>query len=410
MKYIRIIARIILGSVFIFSGFVKGIDPMGSAIKFTEYFEAFHMSWLGEASLVFSILLSTAELLIGICLLIGLRMKVTTWAAFLFMGFFTLLTLFSAIVNPVSDCGCFGDALVLTNWQTFFKNIFLFALAFLIFKQRNKYIPYGKPITEWGIILLFAFMGLGIFLYCYNHLPIIDFRPYNTGTHIPSKMVVPEGSPKDEYKTRLYYQKDGITKEFTLQNYPWRDTSWKWVNTISDLIKKGYSPPIHGFSITSEGNEDITNQVLTDTGYSFIFISYDISLINPEIWKKINDYYKFANTNNHRFYFLTSSATDISRNTKTLYNLQFDFLYSDQTVLKTIIRSNPGLMLLKDGVILGLWHYNDFPATGYFKGNILSKIITKYNHKEEGTKVILLTVVFLLMVYVLLLARKKDER
>lgn len=402
MKIFRISLRIFLGLVFIYSGFVKGIDPMGSAIKFTEYFEVFHMAWLGSLALILSFLQSTAELLIGICLLTGLRMKVTAWAALLFMSFFTLLTFYIALVNPVTDCGCFGDALKLSNWQTFYKNIFLIILAVLIFYYRYKYKPFDKVWIEWGLILLFAVLGTSLFISNYRHLPMLDFRPYHVGTHIPSKMIIPDGAPSDVYNTRLYYQKNGTIKEFSLQNYPWRDSTWKWVKTSSDLIKKGYTPPIQGFSITTKNEEDITKQVLADTSYSFLFISYDLSLVRPEIWIKIIDYYHFTQKFHHHFYFLTSVTSDQAYQIKTIYHLPFDFDFSDQTVMKTIVRSNPGLMLLKDGVILGLWHYNDFPQTGFFEGNILSKVITLYNHKIEFGKIILLSTIFLLIIFILM--------
>ena len=402
MQYLRITARILLGMVFIFSGFVKGIDPVGSAIKFGEYFEVFHLPWLENISLVLSIFQSTAELLIGICLVIGLRMKITAWAVLVFMAFFTILTFYSAIFNPVSDCGCFGDALVLTNWQTFYKNIFLLILAVIVFILRKNFKPYGNAFKEWIIILLFATAGSGIFIFCYRHLPLVDFRPYSVGSHIPSKMIIPSGAPSDQYNTKLYYQKDGITKEFTLQNYPWRDTTWKWVKTQSDLIKKGYTPPIHGFSITTEGGDDLTNKVLADTGYSFIFISNDLSAVNSNLWFKVINYYEYSIINNHNFYFLTSSATENARNTKISFKLPFDFMFTDQTALKTIMRANPGLMLLKDGVIIGLWHYNDFPATEYFNGSILSKIITSYNNKNESEIIVLLIMVFVLFLVVLI--------
>ncbi len=406
MKYVRIIIRILLGLVFVFSGFVKGIDPMGSAIKFTEYFGIFHMSWLESAAIVLSIALSTAEFLIGVALIIGLRMKVTAWAALLFMSFFTVLTLYSAIANPVTDCGCFGDALVITNWQTFYKNIILISLAIFIFYFRNKFIPYSKPETEWILVGMFALLGCGISIYCYHHLPIMDFRPYNIGTHIPSKMTIPEGAQTDQYFTRLLYEKNGVVKEFTIDNYPSTDSTWTFKDSKSELIKKGYTPPIHGFSITTKNNEDITQKVLSDTSYSFIFISEKVEKIKPELWSVIQKYHHFAISNNQKFYILTSSLPDVTDMIKKTYQIEFDFHYADQTTLKTIIRSNPGLMVLKDGVILGLWHFNDFPQPDYFKGNILSKILTQYNKSIEWKRIGLLFMGFMTVMVVLFLKRK----
>ncbi len=406
MKYIRIIIRILLGLVFVFSGFVKGIDPMGSAIKFTEYFEIFHMSWLESAAIVLSIALSTAEFLIGVALIIGLRMKVTAWAALLFMSFFTVLTLYSAIANPVTDCGCFGDALVITNWQTFYKNIILICLAIYIFYFRDKFIPYSKPVYEWILVGMFALIGCGISIYCYHHLPIMDFRPYSIGTHIPSKMSIPEGVQTDQYLTKLLYEKKGVVKEFTIDNYPANDSTWTFKDSKSELVKKGYTPPIHGFSITSKNNEDITLKVLSDTIYSFIFISEKVEKVKPELWWVIQKYHQFAISNNQKFYILTSSLPDVTDLLKKTRQLAFDFHYTDQTTLKTIIRSNPGLMVLKDGVILGLWHFNDFPQPEYFKGNIMSKILTQYNKSIEWKRIGLLFMVFLTIMVVLFLKRR----
>jgi uncharacterized membrane protein YphA (DoxX/SURF4 family) len=406
MKQVRIASRILLGLVFVFSGFVKGIDPMGSAIKFTEYFEIFHMGWLESAALFLSIVLSTAEFLIGVALVIGLRMRVTGWAALLFMSFFTILTFYSAVANPVSDCGCFGDALVLTNWTTFYKNIVLIGFAIFIFYSRNNYRPYSKPIYEWMLVGMFAFTCVCISMYCHRHLPIMDFRPYHIGTHIPSKMIIPEGVLTDQYATKLFYEKNGVVKEFTIDTYPANDSTWKFKDSKSELIKKGYTPPIHGFSITSKDNNDITQVVLADTSYSFIFISEKVEKVKPELWPLMKKYHQFAISNNHKFYILTSSLTESTIDVQKKYQLPFDFYYSDQTTLKTIIRSNPGLMMLKDGVVLGLWHYNDFPNPEYFKGNILSTLLTSYNASIEWKRIGLLLMVLMAVLIVLFFKRQ----
>jgi uncharacterized membrane protein YphA (DoxX/SURF4 family) len=408
MKYIRIISRILLGLVFIFSGFVKGIDPMGGAIKFAEYFAVFHLSWLEPASLVLSLTLSIAEFMIGVSLLIGLRMKVTAWAALLFMGFFTVLTLYSAVANPVRDCGCFGDALKLTNWQTFYKNIVFLGIAVFIFFSKGKYLPYSRPFIEWMLVIFLAAASTRIFVYCYQHLPIMDFRPYSIGTNIPSKMITPPGSPKDEYEIIYYYEKNGVVKEFPVINNqftPPEDTTWKYKDRKDKIIKEGYRPPIHDFSITNESGDDITNQVLTDTSYSFIFVAYDAEKINNTNWKKIEDYYSFALKNGHKFYILTSSPESVLSKIRQNYHLSVNFHYTDETTLKTMIRSNPGLILLKNGTVLGMWHYNDFPQTTYFIGNILSAILTDCNKSEEWKRITILSLGFLVLLLALLWRR-----
>lgn len=395
MKYARIVARILVGLVFIFSGFVKGIDPMGSVIKFSEYFETFHLTWLNSSVLFLAILQSTAEFLIGVALLTGLRMRVTAWATLIFMGFFLILTFYIAVANPVTDCGCFGDALVITNWQTFYKNIVLMALAVFIFYSRNKYKPYAGKLVEWGVVVFFAIVGTCISVYCYKHLPIMDFRPYSVGTHIPSKMIMPADKEPDQYESTLIYEKNGVRKEFTLNNLP--DSTWTWKETRTKLAKKGYTPPIHGFSIVTKTDEDITQAVLKDTSYSFIFIAQNANSITGKQWQTIQNYYYFVQGTGNKFYVLTSTPPGTVEQLKVNYKLHFDFDYTDETVLKTIIRSNPGLMLLKDGVVLGLWHHNDFPKPEYFKGNILSTVLTDYNKSIEWKRILILSLAFVIL-------------
>lgn len=383
---------------------------MGGAIKFSEYLDAFHMPWLQSLSLVLSITLSTAEFLIGISLLLGLRMRVTAWAALIFMGFFTLLTLYSAIKSPVKDCGCFGDFLILTNWQTFYKNIVLLAFAFFIFYSRNKYGPYARPFTEWMLVVFFAALGARLFTYCYQHLPIIDVRPYSIGTHIPSKMTIPPDAPRDEYKIIFYYEKNGVVKEFPMINNqftPPEDTTWKYKDRKDELIRKGYTPPIHDFSISTAEGEDITKNIISDTSYSFLFVAYNVAEVKPAIWKTIQEYYSFSIENNHKFYVLTSSPGSIIDSIKTMHKLTLDFYYTDETTLKTMIRSNPGLLILKNGTVLGMWHYNDFPPTSYFKGNILSVILTDFNKSVERKRVFILSLGFLVIIMALLWRRNK---
>lgn len=405
MKYFLIICRVLLGIVFIFSGFVKGVDPVGSYIKFSEYLEAFHLTWLEPVSLVLSNIQNIFELVIGISLIIGLRMRLTSWATLIFMSFYLVLTLYIAIASPVQDCGCFGDALVISNWATFYKNIVLMALAIIVFLNRNKFQPFSGPAIEWGLVAFFTVVSVSLSVYCYNHLPIVDFRPYSVGTHIPTKMTIPAGAPIDQYESIITYEKNGVTKDFSLENLP--DSTWTWKSSRSKLIKKGYVPPIHDFSISTTNGDIITSAVLSDTSYSFIFILQDATRVKPEIWKRMKEYQQFASQNSKKFYILTSSPQSILDEVKHKTQLSFDFYFTDGTTLKTIIRSNPGLMLLKDGVVLGLWHYHDFPAPEYFKGNILSKVLTAYNKSIESKRVLILLLGFVVIVVALFGFRNK---
>ncbi|MCK4630792.1 MAG: DoxX family protein, partial [Bacteroidales bacterium] len=233
LESLIIFFRIVIGAIFVFSGFIKGIDLQGSAIKFDDYFVAFGMDFLIPASLPLATFMVSTEFIIGISLLFGYRTYWGAWGVLIFMAAFTPLTLGLALFNPVSDCGCFGDAIVLTNWQTFWKNVVLMIMVLLIFYHRKKFKPAYPAITDWSILVVIFVLFTGFSLYSYRHLPMIDFRPYNAGTNIPEKMKIPADAPVDEYETILIYEKNGIRKEFNLENFPWQDSTWSFVEQKS---------------------------------------------------------------------------------------------------------------------------------------------------------------------------------
>ena len=289
MKIIRIICRILTGVVFVFSGFVKAIDPWGFTYKLQDYFEAFHLDFLDGIAFPLAVTASTLELVIGLNLLAGIRMRLTSWLLLLFMSFFTILTFILAIYNPVSDCGCFGDAIILTNWQTFWKNIIILVPTLVVFWQRNRYKNLYDCPSEWTLAASFALLGVFLSVYCYHNLPLMDFRPYSTGTHIPDKMVIPEGMPADVYETILVYEKEGVQQEFTAENFPWQDSAWVWKETRQKLVKKGYEPPIHDFLITSSDGFDITEDLLQEPGFTFLIVAYDLSKPNRKTFEMLNN-------------------------------------------------------------------------------------------------------------------------
>ncbi len=393
MKITRLLARIITGLVFVFSGFVKALDPVGSSIKFSEYFEAFHMGILIHMALPLAILLCAAEFMIGLNLLAGLRMKFTAWLLILFMSFFTVLTFISALTNPVSDCGCFGDALKLTNWQTFWKNIVLLIPAVIVFLNRKISSP-GQPSREWPLVFTNFLLSCGLSFYCIWHQPILDFRPYNTGAYIPGKMIVPEGAEPDLYETRLIYEKDGHRQEFTDQNFPWQDTTWKWVETRQKLIKKGFEPPIHDFSITTFDGEDITNQVLADSGYIFLIIAPHLNKASRKGMEKLNNLALKCRELGFDVYGLTSSPNSQILDYTVKFQPAFDFCTTDETTLKTIIRANPGVMLLYHGTILGKWNFRDAPAAKVLTADLLSA--TMLRQKRHADILLIIGVVLVL--------------
>jgi len=355
------ICRILLGATFVFSGFIKGIDPWGGAYKIQEYLVSFGLNWLSALDLVLSFLLSALEFSVGVCLLTGVYRKRTTIVALVIMCFMTPLTLYIAIRNPVTDCGCFGDALIIPNWATFFKNIVLLVAAIYLFRNckemgriysRKRY----QSAMLWPVIFILGFM-----FYSYFTLPIFDFRPYKIGANIPRLMEVPEDGEQPEYQTTLIYEKNGQEQEFSIDNYPRNDSTWTFVDSKSKLIKQGYIPPIHDFSITNSKGADITAEALSDPSYTFLLISKNIDEASDANISNINRLYDYSRRHNYSFYCLTASLQDDIRRWKEATAAEYPFCTTDETQLKTIIRSNPGLLLLKDGVILNKWSGNFIP-------------------------------------------------
>lgn len=375
MKLLRNICRILVGLLFIYSGFVKGVDPLGSNYKFIDYFNAFHMSWMGGTALFFSFILSLAEFLIGVCLFLNLKTKWAAWGALLFMAVFTPLTLILAIKNPVTDCGCFGDALILTNWETFWKNVILLAMTLVIFYNKQKFKSIFNFLEQTIIVACTIIFMLCIEFYSYRHLPILDFRPYAIGKNINEGMTVPEGAPHDEYEITLKYRNKntGEIKDFTEENYPWQDTvNWEYASSSEKLVKEGFKAPIHDFVIEHPELGDITQEVLQDNGYTFLVVSYNINKANPENQERLNRLAEYAQEKGYRFYGLSASLAEDTRKYAEAHKVHYDFCSTDEIQLKTIVRSNPGLVLLKDGTILNKWGHRDLPEVEEIKDKDLT--------------------------------------
>jgi uncharacterized membrane protein YphA (DoxX/SURF4 family) len=364
MKYIRLFSRVLVGIVFIFSGFVKAVDPLGSAYKFADYFTAFKLGFLEFLTLPMGIFLSAFEMVLGMVLILGYRRKIAFLVLMLFMSFFTLLTFILALFNPVSDCGCFGDALILTNWQTFFKNVVLMVFVLLLYFSRNKELDRGQPIREWIVVgSLFVFASLFSF-WNYRHLPLVDFRPYDVGTVISEEMVVPEGVAMDEYSTTLIYRnrETGKTSSFTMDNYPKDTLNWEFVNSESKLVRKGYEPPIHDFAIMDPSGRDLVDEILAYRGYSLLMISYKLggadeeALIQAREWSQLDSF-----AEDFSFFAVTATPRSEVESISSELDLGYPFLAGDEIMLKTIVRSNPGFVLVKNGTIIGKWGYRDFP-------------------------------------------------
>ncbi|RXQ88479.1 DoxX family protein [Ancylomarina salipaludis] len=398
MSLLRSISRLLVGSLFIFSGFVKAIDPMGSTFKFKDYFLAFGMDSLTGIAFSMAIILSTLEFSVGMLILFNVYKKSASWLALLFMLFFTPLTLLLALTNPVTDCGCFGDALILTNWETFGKNIIILAFTLVVFFTRNMEKDKSSKITQ-NLLLAFSLMiALGSSYYSYRHLPFIDFRPYHIGANIQESMTIPEGAPADEYKSIFKYEKDGVIKEFDESNYPWQDSSWTYVDVEQIKIKDGYKAPIHDFSISNEQSGDITEQILNDSSYTFLLVSRHLKGMNLTNLKEINELADWCRNQNYNFICLTASADDEINSFKEKNNAFYEFYTTDEIQLKTIIRSNPGLVLLQNGTILNKWHWRDIPKTTEIKANLAAYSITQHQTLTNKLVILSITTTLLLLI------------
>ena len=258
------VTRTLLGLTFVFSGFVKAVDPLGTTYKIEDYLKAFggffnHFIPIAEPA---AWCLIAFEFVLGICLLLNIKTQWTSWLAMLMLLVLTPLTLYIAIKNPVSDCGCFGDAIVISNWATFGKNIVLLVLVITLLVLK-KHIPQTfRWQAELGAAVIALCLVCGFMLYARLHLPVIDFRPYKAGNYLPALMEYPDDAEPDVYEVQFIYEKDGRQQTFTLDNYPKGDTTWTFVDQRSRLVSKGYEPPVHDFEIITMDGDDITDEVL----------------------------------------------------------------------------------------------------------------------------------------------------
>ncbi len=397
MKVLKIASRIIIGLVFMFSGFVKAVDPLGSAYKFGDYFQAFHLDFLQPFALILGIILFTAEFIAGFSVLSGYRIKTGIWGVMILMVIFTPLTLVLALTNPVSDCGCFGDAIHLTNWQTFGKNLIILIPAIFLFLNRKNFTEVCTPMKEWLAIAAITVLFVIFSLLNLKYLQLIDFLPYKTGNNIPEGMIIPEDKPADEYLTTFIYLKDGVEKEFTLENYPADDTTWTFVDQKSVLVKKGYIPPIHDFSITTMNGEDITDWILANPGYTMLMISTKLDKADKEHLEKGFELGEWCSENGMGFYVVTASASDIALS----FQNGLTFCTADEITLKTIVRSNPGYMLLREGNIVGKWSWSTLPTKENFVNEMTGSQLKKITRRSPVLVVftigLALAVLFLLI-------------
>lgn len=385
IKLIVAIARILFGITFIFSGFVKAIDPLGFTYKIEDYLISFHLAQFVPLALTFALALILLEFLLGVFILFGIYRKWTTHFAVLFMVVMTPLTLYIALANPVEDCGCFGDALIISNWSTFYKNIVLLTFAIVLLVYRRQITPFYTKKTKHYVFAFVLLFFLAFSFYNIVYLPVLDFRPYKTGTNIQENMA--ERGEGDVYDNIYVYEKDGVVKEFTEENYPWEDSTWTFVELKSELIKEGDKPTIEDFSIILYQNDsngdfvktnDITLDVLSQP-YSFLVVSTSLNKISDKSMLKLHSLANYGEKNAINMYIVTSSDENaVKKWDDKLGGPNVNYASMDELTLKTIIRSNPGIVMLKEGTIQAKWSKNSIPDE-----TKLNKTITQFEVNEK---------------------------
>ncbi|WP_026903267.1 BT_3928 family protein [Pedobacter glucosidilyticus] len=381
-KYILLFSRIFVGLLFIFSGLIKLNDPLGFSYKLEEYFEVFHVVFLNPISVYLSIFLCALEVVLGVFLLTGISSKKVSWGLLLLIIFFTFLTFYSAAFDVVKTCGCFGDAIPLTPWQSFSKDLIL--LVFIIYIFFNK--AHIKPVAteksgRTAIISLTIGLTILFGIYTYAYLPIIDFLPYKVGANIPDAMRIPEGAPQNEYEIiyTLKNKKTGEQQEMSDKKYLetkiYENPDWELISSSEPkLIKQGYQPKISDLNIYDSQGVSYTKELVENPYYNLIAVGWKLDKTNKKAAGDINALAINAAENfNIRTVWLTAnSATDAEKFIKE-NKLVMEFFYADAVPLKSMVRANPGLILLKNGTVINKWSSNALPNYNHLVEQYFSK-------------------------------------
>ncbi len=415
------ICRLLLAATFILSGFVKAVDPAGTQYKIADYAEAFGLAGYFPEFVFISaaVLLSAMEFTIGIALLFAIRRRLTSRIVAAVMAVFTPFTLWIALADPVSDCGCFGDAVSLTNWQTFWKNVVLLYAAVTVCRRPEDIVRLISKSSQWIVINYTVVFILAVSGYSLYYLPPFDFRPYHVGADIRKGMEMPPGEKGPQFETTFTMEKDGTRKEFTIDNYP--DSTWTFIDSKTVMTDEGYVPPIHDFSIVTRGtDEDITDEVLDDKGYTFLLVTPHIEKADDSRLDQINLMYEYALEHGHRFYCLTASPDKAIERWRDITGAEYPFCTTDETTLKTVIRSNPGLVMLKAGVVKAKWSNNNLPEEEELERSTAAELAAAAGDTSATSKVLYIILWYVLPLFVLTLAdrlwawtqwvkRKKDS-
>ena len=401
------ICRAVLAVTFIFSGYVKAIDPLGTQYKIRDYLTALSIGdyvpdWLTLGS---SVALASLEFALGIFILFAIRRRFTTRVILAFMAVMTLITVWIAIANPVSDCGCFGDAITLTNVQTLLKNVVLTACAVVVCRCRERMFRFVSENNQWIVVNYTVIYIVATSIYSLYLLPRFDFRPYHVGANIREGMEIPEGAKMPRYENTFVMEKNGERREFTLDNYP--DSTWTFVERKSELVEEGYVPPIHDFTITDNATgDDITQQILDDKGYTFLLVSPHLESADDTNFGDIDQLYEYCQAQGVPFYCLTASGEDAIQHWRDITGAEYPFCMSDETTLKTVIRSNPGLVLIKDGTVIRKWSHNGLPKSEELNGPLARIEIGQMDDVSVARKIASILSWFVLPLVLLVIAAR----
>ena len=382
-KFLISFSRYFVGILFIFSGLIKANDPLGFGYKLQEYFEVFHIPFLHDYATAIAILICTLEIVLGAMLLLGFFARKVAFGLVVLILFFTFLTFYSAFFEVVTSCGCFGDAIPLTPWQSFSKDLILLFFILIIFLNRKSITPVIIPESAQrviiGIVLIFS---LGFSLYTYNYLPILDFLPYKKGNNLPALMVMPPGADPDIYEITYTLKNKGTgeTKTMSDKEYLkteiWKDTNWEiFGDSESKLIKKGYDVKIKDLTISDSQGTDYTKEIIENPYYNLIIVAYDLDKTNKTAIGDLNAIAMNAAENyNIRTVLLTSASALGAEQFSKKNKLIMEIFYADAVPLKSMVRANPGLILLKNGTVVNKWHFHSMPnynelAQTYFDKN-----------------------------------------
>ena len=361
MKYLVNFSRLFVGLLFIFSGLIKINDPVGFSFKLEEYFgpTVFNIDFLLPYVLPLAIFIVVVEVLLGVFLLIGLKKEFTIYSLFAMIVFFTFLTWYSAYFNKVTDCGCFGDAIKLTPWESFTKDIIL--LVFIVILMIG--LKYIKPLftnkLQYSIPVISLVICILIVNQVLSHLPLLDFRPYKIGNNIIENMITPEDSKKAIFRYDWLFNVEGEKKIIsTSGSFP--SVEGDFISVDTELLEEGYEPPIHDFSMELD-DIDYTDDLMQEEKL-LIFVFYNISKIESEALDDLKESLSIAMDNNYKIIGLTASGNEDVNNFKSKFLVDLDFYFCDETALKTIVRSNPAALKLHKGTIIEKAHWNDFQS------------------------------------------------